>query len=93
MARLDITAAPDHLLVSVTLSRRNLLTLLHKLELPRPLRNLENGDCWINGEQAPYPQVQLDLRGEEDAEHYGRRGFPPGPMSPDTEAFIAGSDG
>jgi hypothetical protein len=93
MARLDITTGPDRLLVSVTLSRRNLLALLHKLERPAPFRNLESGDCWINGKQAAYPQVQLELRCEEDAEHYARRDLPPGPMNPDTEAFIAGSDG
>ena len=93
MARLNVTTVPDRVLVTVTLSRRNLLALLHKLEAPRPFRWLENGDCWIDGRQAPYPAVQLVLRCEEDDEHYARRGFPPGPMSPETAAFIAGSDG
>ena len=90
MARLEITTAPGRLLATVTLSRRNLLALLHELELPAPFRWLENGDCWIDGEQAPYPGAHLVLRCEDDRAHYARRDFPPGPMSPDTEAFIAG---
>jgi hypothetical protein len=65
----------------VTLSRRNLLALLHKLELPGSARAMLCHDCpegWM-----------LELRVESDEDHYGGRPFPPGEMHPETEAFVA----
>ncbi len=93
MARLEITTGPGGTSVSVTLSRRNLLALLHKLELPGSARTLINDDCWLNGEQTPLGALELHLHCEEDDEHYGKRPGPPGPMHPATEQFIRRRDG
>jgi hypothetical protein len=91
MARLDLSAGAGgkRLICTVVLSRRNLLTLLGKLE-GHPAgskRRIENSDCWREGE--PVDDVILVLLAEEDAEHYGRRPAPPGPMHPETERFVA----
>ncbi len=93
MARLEVWRQPKggHAAV-VILSRRNLLTLLHKLDMPGSLRMFMNGDCWVDGEQVE-PGVEtgrwlLVLRCEDDLEHYARRKDGPGPMHPDTEAFV-----
>jgi hypothetical protein len=84
--------------VEVTLSRRNLLTLLHKLDMAGSRRQIENNDCWEDGVQTPwYPHEQdssvlarttLVLRCEDDDEHYAKRPVGPGPMHPLTEAFV-----
>lgn len=68
----------------VTLSRRNLLALLHKLEMPRSGRTLmSEHDC--------SPGWTLVVRAEDDPEHYAdRRG--PGPVHPSSEVFIDLSD-
>jgi hypothetical protein len=93
MARLelngDIIHGGDRLDVHVALSRRNLLTLLHKLDMPRSARELVSTDCWINMRQAPRPGIELRLHAEDDPEHYGRREAAPGGVHPDAEAFIA----
>lgn len=88
MARLDLLFRKEktHLTVQVTVSRRNLFALLHKLDMPGSARTLVNGDCWVNGEETEL--ATLILCCEEDDEHYARRGDPPGPMHPKTEAFI-----
>lgn len=83
MARLEL----DGNLVIVTLSRRNLLALLHKLDWPPSARMILNGDCYRDGD--PIDDVLLVLRCEDDEEHYARRPAPPGPMHPYTEASIA----
>jgi hypothetical protein len=72
-----------HTLVAVTLSRRNLLTLLAKLDGYPP-----NSECTIvfPGGEGP----ELLVHAEEDAEHYARRIAPPGPMHPDTEDRVRG---
>ncbi len=66
--------------IEVTLSRRNLLALLQKLDMEGSARTLlgyDTSGC-----------VPIVLRAEENAEHYvGRE---PGPMHSATEAFIAG---
>lgn len=66
--------------VEIVLSRRNLLALLHKLDMEGSARTLTGYDttgC-----------VPIVVRCENDAEHYvGRE---PGPMHSATEAFIAG---
>lgn len=69
----------------VTLSRRNLLALLHKLEMPDSARTLiTDYDCpegW-----------SLIVRSESDGEHYGARPEPPGPLHPASELFVSLAD-
>ena len=68
-------------LVEITLSRRNLLTLLAKLDGFPP------GPAWIaidSGNEVPV----LVVRAEEDDKHYSKRDEPPGPMSASTEQRI-----
>lgn len=88
MARLDITTPGENREVRVTLSRRNLLSLLHKLDMPGSARRLENNDCWENGAQCAYPGTLLVLCCEDDDEHYASRSGAPGKMHPDTEKFV-----
>lgn len=67
----------------VVLSKRNLLALLHKVDLPegeshRTLaRDTEEGVIIVTA--------------EPDDQHYGDR--IPGPVTPDTDAFIRGYEG
>ena len=56
--RLEITPGT----LTLTLSRRNLYALLHKLELDGSARRLVGGDSYLNGENAR-PAVQRLLRG------------------------------
>lgn len=98
MARLHIMNFPIERRVEVTLSRRNLLTLLHKLDMPGSGRQIHNGDCFEDGRQTPWEpgeealsdlrRTVLVLRCEDDDEHYARRSDPPGLMHPDTERFV-----
>ncbi len=62
--------------ITVTLSRRNLLALLAKLDEPDSMRTILR-DCG---------DLRLVLRAEDDAVHYADR--EPGPMTPTTEAGI-----
>lgn len=76
---MNATFNPDTRVVTVTLSRRNLLTLLHKLDMPdshRTIRRLtdDNLAVWVTA--------------EDDAEHYGTVRTP-GPVHPSSEAFVA----
>jgi hypothetical protein len=99
MARLEIFNLRQGRRVVVTLSRRNLLALLHKIDMPGSAREIKNTDCYEDGIQTPYypgeeattalPRTTLVLRSEDDDEHYAARPAPPGPMHPATEAFIA----
>lgn len=73
--------------IVVTLSRRNLLALLHKLSIAGSARTLASRDAYRDGELVD--DVQLLVRCERDDAHYGSRGFPAGPMHPQTETFIA----
>ena len=75
----------------VTLSRRNLLALLHKLDMPGSARMLRNGNVEIDGDYAP--DFAFVLRCEPDAEHYAKRPDPPGAMHPSTESFIHSEGG
>lgn len=103
MARLHIMNFDDERRVEVTLSRRNLLALLHKLDLPGSTRQLENNYSYEDGVETPAePEVQqmsepprttLVLRCEDDAEHYAKRPDRPGPMHPATERFVRQHDG
>ena len=97
MARVHVINLDTERAIEVTLSRRNLLALLHKLDAPWSARTIMNGDCWEDGEQTPYPgeatestlpPTLLVLRAEEDTEHYAARPDPPGDMHPATEAYI-----
>lgn len=56
----------------ITLSRRNLLTLLHKLDVPDSRRSIHKDGMIVTS--------------EEDNVHYGDA--TPGRMSADTEAYI-----
>ena len=60
--------------VEVTLSKRNLLALLHKLEM--------EGSAWTLVTEG------LIVRCESDETHYADRDVPPGQMHPQTEAFL-----
>lgn len=61
---------------TVVLSRRNLLSLLHKLDMEGSRRTLIA------------PGFAVVVRAEQDEEHYKGREVGPGPMHPETEAFI-----
>ncbi|MGE3413608.1 MAG: hypothetical protein AB7L91_15430 [Dehalococcoidia bacterium] len=82
VARLEMAEG----LVMVTLSRRNLRSLLHKLDWPESARAITNGDCYRDGE--PIGDVLLVLRAEDDDEHYAARPDPRGLMHPRTELAI-----
>jgi hypothetical protein len=72
--------------VVVTLSLRNVLSLLHKVELPGSARMLMSGHGYREGELAD--DLLLLVCVEDDGEHYrGREG--PGVMHPETERFIS----
>lgn len=73
--------------VRVTLSRRNLLSLLHKLDLAGSARRIEND--YVFQYAQPSDDYILVLRVEDDEQHYEGRPVPPGVMHPETEAFIA----
>jgi hypothetical protein len=98
MARLHIMNLDGERRVEVILSRRNLLTLLHKLDMPGSMRQIENNDCYEDGVQTPFypgeeecsdlPRTTLVLRCEDDEEHYAKRPAGPGLMHPATEAFV-----
>lgn len=79
--KLRIHEQPEGAVAVVTLSRRNLLALLHKLEMPGSARTLTTDyDCpegW-----------SLIVGSESDGEHYGARSEPPGPLHPASEVFV-----
>jgi hypothetical protein len=78
--RLRLFHHTSHASCEVTLSRRNLLALLQKLEMEGSARTLISDNC--------PPGLELVVRAEDDEEHYAERAEPPGPMHPRTEAFI-----
>jgi hypothetical protein len=63
------------MLGQITLSRRNLLTLLHKLEMP-------GSSCTI------VKPGGFVVHAEPDEVHYKDRPEGPGPMHPETEQFV-----
>ena len=67
--------------ICVVLSRRNLLTLLAKLA-----GHPSDSACSVMWRE---PGATLLVHAEADALHYGQRVEPPGPMHPDTEAWVA----
>jgi hypothetical protein len=86
MARLDVVTTPERTDVVVTLSRRNLLSLLHKLEMRGSRRTIANNDAYVDGVAAA--GLLLVLQAEDDESHYGARIAPPGPVHPATQRFI-----
>ena len=78
--RLRIHSYHGSLIAHVVLSRRNLLSLLHKLELPGSARTLSGGDA-----VEPW---ELIVTAEDDKQHYRSLGRDPGVMHPYTEAFL-----
>jgi len=102
MARVHLTNGDRERQIAVTLSRRNLLALLHKLDTPGSARTLMNGDCWEDGTHTPWPgkpgesalpQTLLVLHCEDDLEHYAARPEPPGKMHAATETFVRENGG
>jgi hypothetical protein len=91
MAKLEVFITDNKTRVVVTLSRRNLLALLHKLDMPLSLRTLASYDSYVDG--AAVSNVLLVLRCENDEEHYSKRPARPGPMHPETEDFVAAQGG
>ena len=71
--------------VLVRLSRRTLLSLLSKLEQPASARTLVTRRAYVDG--LVCDDRLLVVQVEPDAVHYADR-EPPGPMSPQTEAFL-----
>jgi hypothetical protein len=72
--------------VVVTLSRRNLLTLLHKLERGTSVCALVSGNAYRD--RVEINDVQLVVTAEPDEQHYVRRD-PPGEVHPLEEAHLA----
>jgi len=102
MARVHVTNGDHERTIAVTLSRRNLLALLHKLDTPGSARTIINGDSWEDGVQTPWPgkagetalpPTLLVLRCEDDLEHYAARPQPPGEMHPQTEEYVRKNGG
>lgn len=82
--RIEEVEVGGHRDVTVVLSRRNLLSMLHKLDFPGSARTIFSEGAGIDG--------TLILKAEDDDEHYNHpnreaKGYV-GPMHPDTEAFI-----
>lgn len=80
--RLDISPAA----VIVTLSKRNLLALLQKVDDPLSNRMLVSGYVYLQG--GLFDGVELVIRCEPDSQHYAERESP-GPMHPSAQMFIA----
>jgi hypothetical protein len=97
MARVDVINGDRDRHIEVTLSRRNLLALLHKLDTPGSKRTIINGDSWEDGTPTPWPgkpgasalpPTLLVLRCEDDMEHYALRPQAPGEMHATTETYV-----
>lgn len=70
--------------VTAVLSRRNLLTMLQKLDLEGSARTLTNDIVWVNGELQPARDHLFVLKCEDDDEHYN------GPLRPPEIQGVAG---
>jgi hypothetical protein len=66
MARIQLSSVVPNRMI-VTLSRRNLLTLLHRLDVPGEIRGR---DSYLDGVPIDFTVI---LRAEEDEPHYARR--------------------
>lgn len=82
MARIELFSVTPNRMI-VTLSRRNLLTLLHRLDVPG---EIQGRDSYLDGAPINFTVV---LRAEEDEPHYARRPEPAGPVTDHTDAFLA----
>lgn len=99
--RLDITGPHDieemAAAIEVRLSKRNLLSLLSKLDMEDSARTLETTEVWVNDKLARPTQFVLRVISEDDTEHYHRETRPArgmaGMMHPDTERAIMGMYG
>lgn len=86
MARLEITDG-EETEFKLTLSRRNLLVLLHKLDMPGSARTFTNRYVYIDGMLVEPGRAVVVVSCEDDDVHYlGRE--PAGDMHPDTEQFV-----
>jgi hypothetical protein len=85
--RLDLLGDGEETVVRVTLSERNILALFQKLGMPGSARTLASAHAYRDGELVD--DLILVVDAEDDDEHYGERDFPPGPMHPQTEQFLA----
>lgn len=65
----------DKFNVAAAVSRRNLLTLLHKSYTPESAKTLT-----ITGLDGSGDPCHFSLRAESDEDHYKDRPFPPGPV-------------
>jgi len=91
VARSNIFHNGEKVCVEVVLSRRNLLALLHKLDMEGSARTLHNNDSYIEGNQSSH---LLILKCEDDDEHYAKRESGViGVMHADTETHIAENGG
>lgn len=84
--RLELSARE----ITVVLSRRNLLALIHKLDMPGSARTLVGRHTLADGAQTAAPALIVKVEGDE--EHYAKRAAGPGEMHPETEEFIADAD-
>lgn len=71
--------------VLVTLSRRNVLSLLSKLEQKNSARTIVMRGAYVYG--VLHEDLFLAVQVEPDELHYAGR-EPPGEMSPETERFV-----
>jgi hypothetical protein len=74
--------------VVVTLSKRNLLSLLHKVDQDWSAATLMRG----TNPDDPRVEPLLVVKAETDELHYAdpdRQGYGPGRMHPETESFVA----
>lgn len=81
--RLDIE--PERGLVTVRLSRRNLISFLHFMHTGQP-PVIVCSDTYLRGQ--PVTGLLLHVEAEDDTAHYARRQTPAGRMPPATEAFL-----
>lgn len=94
MARLELTGLTlvedldEKPTVTVVLSRRNLLALLHKVDQEWSKKTLTNDYIYLEGELLDVDTVDFVIQAEPDADHYVQRSAP-GRMHPESETFIA----
>src|SRR5688572_20324430 len=82
--KIELSSEPPH--ITVFLSERNLLTLLHKLFVRDITRTLTTHNIWIDDELAPFALALIVS--EDDAVHYAGR--EPGDLNPSTIAWLRG---
>jgi hypothetical protein len=81
----DLDSPPT---ITVVLSKRNLLALLHKVDQEWSRKTITNDFIWLEGELLPVNTVDFNIIVEPDSEHYSGRETP-GEMHHESEAFIA----